>query len=219
MTNQASAILKLLLLACLIALSNILAHWLVDLLNFEIRPSNEPMVHRLIVLSMVAYALLTAVPFVPGVEIGLTVLMLLGPKIAVLVYLCTLAALSLSFLIGRFIPERVLVRFLRDLRFDKASRLLADLEGLDGRQRLMLMLERAPGRFVPYLLRHRYLALLVAVNLPGNIVVGGGGGIALMAGLSRLFSPTAFLLTVAVAVAPVPLAWMILGQDIVGRLP
>lgn len=36
-------------------------------------------------------------------------------------------------------------------------------------------------------------------------MLGGGGGIALAAGASRLISPRAFLLTIAVAVAPVPL--------------
>jgi hypothetical protein len=45
----------------------------------------------------------------------------------------------------------------------------------------------------------------VLINLPGNMLVGGGGGIALVAGMTRLFSWPAFLLTVAVAVAPVPL--------------
>jgi hypothetical protein len=37
----------------------------------------------------------------------------------------------------------------------------------------------------------------VALNVPGNFIVGGEGGIALFAGVSRLFSTPAFLLTVA----------------------
>lgn len=198
---------------CLIVLGNVLAQWLVERLDFEITPGNEPIVHRAIVISMVAYAILMAIPFVPGVEIGLAVLMILGPKIAVLVYLCTLAALSLSFLVGRLIPERILINLLRDLRFHKASGLLAQLEDLDSQQRLRLMLDRSPKRLIPFLLRYRYLALVAAVNLPGNIVIGGGGGIALMAGLSRLFSPSLFLLTIAIAISPVPLAWLIFGEN------
>lgn len=58
---------------------------------------------------------------------------------------------------------------------------------------------------MPRLLRHRYLALAVALNLPGNTLLGGGGGIALMAGLSGLYPMPAYLTTVAIAVAPVPL--------------
>ena len=191
---------------CLIVLGNFLTQWFVEWLDFEIRPSNEPMVHRAIVVSMIVYAILMAIPFVPGVEIGLAVLMILGPKIAIFVYLCTLAALSLSFIVGRLIPECMLVNFLRDLRFHKASRLLAQLEGLDSQRRLSLMLDRSPKRFVPLLLRYRYLALMV--------VIGGGGGIALMAGLSRLFSPSVFVLAVAIAISPVPLAWLMFGENL-----
>jgi hypothetical protein len=140
--------------------------------------------------------------------------MILGPRIAVLVYLCTLAALSLSFMVGRLIPEHMLINLLRDLGFDKASRLLVRVEGLDSHQRLSLILDQSPQKLIPFLLRYRYLALIVAVNLPGNIVIGGGGGIALAAGLCRLFSPPAFVLTVAIAIAPVPLAWLMFGENL-----
>lgn len=214
LSNRTRAILKILVFVCLIVFGNLLAQWLLDWLDFEIRPSNEPIVHRLIVVSMIAYAILLAIPFVPGVEIGLAVLMILGPKIVLFVYVCTLVALSVSFMVGRLIPEHMLINLLRDLRFDKASRLLARLEGLDSHQRLSLILNQSPQRFIPFLLRYRYLALIVAVNLPGNIVIGGGGGIALAAGLSRLFSPPAFVLTVAIAIAPVPLAWLMFGENL-----
>jgi len=67
------------------------------------------------------------------------------------------------------------------------------------------------SRVMPFLLRHRFLALMVALNLPGNALVGGGG-IGLMAGSSRLFAFPKFILTVAVAVSPVPLMVMISGM-------
>ena len=51
----------------------------------------------------------------------------------------------------------------------------------------------------------------LALNLPGNTLVGGGGGIAMVAGLSGLVSPLGFLVTVAVAVAPIPLLFLVLG--------
>lgn len=34
----------------------------------------------------------------------------------------------------------------------------------------------------------RYVALAVLLNIPGNVVIGGGGGIAFAAGMTRLFS-------------------------------
>ena len=62
-------------------------------------------------------------------------------------------------------------------------------------------------------MRHRYLAVAVALSIPGNSVIGGGGGISLVAGMSRLFGFSRFVLTLAVAVAPVPLLIVIFGTD------
>ncbi|MBT8458376.1 MAG: hypothetical protein KJN60_01785 [Boseongicola sp.] len=66
------------------------------------------------------------------------------------------------------------------------------------------------GRWLCRCLHHRCAALAVVINMPGNTILGGGGGIALAEGLSRLYQPTHFLATVAVAVAPVPITFMIL---------
>jgi hypothetical protein len=60
--------------------------------------------------------------------------------------------------------------------------------------------------------RYRYALIAMAVNLPGNALIGGGGSILFVAGLSRLFRPWAMAGTIALAVAPVPL--MIWGFDI-----
>ena len=80
------------------------------------------------------------------------------------------------------------------------------------KQRLALLVEQAPRRFIPTLLRFRYVALVLALNLPGNAVLGGGGGIAMVAGLSGMFSFPLFLLAASVAALPVPLMWLLLGR-------
>jgi hypothetical protein len=49
-------------------------------------------------------------------------------------------------------------------------------------------------------------------NLPGNAALGGGGGIAMMSGFSRLFTFGGFVTAVAVAIAPVPLVILITGS-------
>ena len=206
------AILKILLLVGLVVLGHYLTQWFIEQLSIEIKPSNEPTMHRIIMMSMFTYTILMSIPFVPGAEIGLAVLMIFGPKIAVFVYLATLGALSLSFGVGRFIPERILINFFHDLHCHRLSNLLAEFEGLDSQQRLKLMLARSPKRLVPYLLKYRYLALFLAINMPGNVVIGGGGGIALLAGLSRLFTPSRYFLTIAIAVSPIPLAVLIFGE-------
>lgn len=155
------------------------------------------------------YALLLSLPFVPGVELGWALMLLLGVEGVIGAYLATLAGLSLSYALGSRIPPEVIARLLRWLHLYRAATWLGRLESLDAAQRLDLLIARAPARIVPQLLRHRYLALAVAFNLPGNTLLGGGGGIGLLAGLSRLFTWPEYMLTVSLAVAPVPLLMLL----------
>lgn len=207
-------LLKLGGLILLIVAANFAADGVAEALRFEVRPSNEDLVHRMVMISAVAYALLIAIPFVPGVEIGLTLIGMLGPAIVFLVYLSTLAGLSTSFIVGRLISLEGLIGLLDDLRVRKASSLLRTIAPMAMDDRLAFLVANAPGRFIPFLLRHRYIALAIVLNLPGNIVIGGGGGIALMAGASRLYSVPGFLATIVLAVAPVPLAILVFGKEI-----
>ena len=48
---------------------------------------------------------------------------------------------------------------------------------------------------------------------PDNFVIGGGGGISLIAGVSKLYSAPGFLMTMAIAVAPIPMAILIFGKN------
>ena len=73
------------------------------------------------------------------------------------------------------------------------------------------LLDGQSARALRLAIRYRYVALAVAVNTPGNSIIGGGGGIMLMAGLSGIFSPLATVSTIAIAVSPVPLAMVFLG--------
>lgn len=156
------------------------------------------------VLALLLYALLLSFPFVPGVELGWALMMLLGVPGVIAVYLATVLGLALSFLVGRQLPLGWVCGLLGWLHLHRAEALVLRFQSLDTVGRLRLLLTRAPARVVPLLLRHRYLALAVAFNLPGNTLLGGGGGIGLLAGLSRLFALSHYLLTVTVAVAPVP---------------
>ena len=202
------------LFVCLIIAGNYLSQWILDSLDFEITPVNESTVHHIIIFSMIAYIVLMAIPFVPGAEIGLGFMMILGPKIVPLIYLCTLASLFLGFMMGRFIPEKNIIKFLQDIHLRKASLLMTELEDLDSQRRFDLLLERSPAVLVPFLLKYRYLALLIFINTPGNIVIGGGGGIAMSAGMSRLFTTPRYLLTIAIAVSPIPLFLLIFGENL-----
>lgn len=205
----------LVLLAVYLALLS--GGWLVgqelfDFAAIEVRPRNEPMVHKLIMTAMLVFIVASAIPFVPGAEVGLALLVVLGARVALLVYLGMVAALLLAYLVGRLVPAAAIGAAFAACGLDRAHGLVLQLAPLDARARLAFLAERAPRRLVPFLLRHRHLGLVVLLNLPGNSVVGGGGGIALCAGISGLFPMPGFLAAILLATAPVPMFfWLGLG--------
>lgn len=162
---------------------------------------------------LLAYALLIAIPFMPGIEIGISLLILKGASIAPLVYAATVMGLSLALLAGRFTPYTWLHGLLADLRLRRASNLVEHLAPMSREERLEHLAERAPHWLRPMVRTGRYLLLAVLLNLPGNSVIGGGGGIAFIAGFSRLFRPSIAILVIALAVSWVPLIVWIYGTD------
>jgi hypothetical protein len=163
-------------------------------------------------IALLVYIVLLALPFCPGIEVGLALLALGGREMAPLVYLATVVALVLAFVVGRFFPPGALVESLARLRLRRAAEALRQIAPLEGERRLQLLLGHGSPWRVRFLVRHRYLAVAIALNTPGNLVIGDGGGIALAAGFSRLFSLSWFALTVAVAVAPVPIVVLLAGS-------
>jgi len=123
------------LLVALVAAGYVAREWLALQLGALPLAAGQGLMSRLVLLSVAAYVLIMAVPFVPGVEIGLGLLMVFGAKIAPLVYLCTVASLSLSFAIGRLVPEQVLAALLGDLGLRRAARLIARYERLSPGER------------------------------------------------------------------------------------
>jgi hypothetical protein len=155
--------------------------------HITIWPHTEPMINGMIISGVALYVLLTAIPFVP------------------VVYIATIAALLLSYGVGRLIPERWLAAGFHWLGMQRAAGMIDSLSGLQGEARINQLLEQAPQRFVPWLMRHRFLALIALINLPGSALLGGGGGISMAVGMSRLVSFPMFLAAALIGVAPVPL--------------
>lgn len=151
---------------------------------------------------------LLALPFVPALEIGVLLMILFGVPGVVTVYLCAVLGLCLSFGLGRVIPFGVLLRLFGWLGLRRARELTARMRPLRGEEALEMLVSRAPNRLVPFLLRHRYVALAVLFNLPGNAVLGAGGGIGVLAGLSGLFAFPRYLLTLLVATLPLPVLFL-----------
>ena len=185
--------------------------WLVDITAIDLRPSNEPMVHAAIIATAGIFIVASATPFVPGAEIGFGMLVVFGANLALLVYMSMVAALLLAYLVGRLIPASVIASVFEYCGLTRAHHLVMKMTPLDPQARLALLTTSAPSGAASFLLRHRYLALIVLLNVPGNSIVGGGGGIALTAGMSGLFPFPAYLMSILLAVAPVPL-FFTLGQ-------
>lgn len=169
-----------------------------------------------VTISILAYALLIAIPFVPAIEIGLTLMMVQGPSFAPFLYLATVFGLFLAFLIGQRISLDWLHAFFRDLHMIKACALLDRIKTQTPQERLAALEDRLPKWLAPIATRYRYVTIGVVLSVPGNVVIGGGGGIMMTAGISRLFHAPAVLLTLLIAVAPVPLIIWVFGIDVFG---
>jgi len=185
----------------------------VEQINFQLWPEHEHLMVTVLWVAIVVYVLWMALPFVPGIELGLALMIMLGTRGIVLVYFCTLMSLSLSFTIGRLIPLNSFARFLGWLHLYKAWDLVLQLEPLNSEEKLNFLLRSAPSKIIPFLVKHRYLMIAVALNLPGNVLIGGGGGIGLISGMSRLYPFPKYILLVSLAITPLPLLFL------AGKLP
>ncbi|MCV2865886.1 hypothetical protein [Defluviimonas sp. WL0075] len=168
----------------------------------------------MLVLFLVVYALLIAVPFVPGVEVGLTLMAMEGPWIAPWIYLATVGGLSAAFAFGEGLSYARLHRFLTDLRMDRICRQIEKIQPLGTAARLALLEARAPTWARPLVSRYRYVLMAVLINLPGSTLIGGGGGLMFLAGFSRLFHTLPMIGTIMLAVAPVPIVFWAFGVDL-----
>ncbi len=169
--------------------------------------ANSPgMMIAILAILLIAYAVLIAVPFMPGIEVGISLLMLKGASIAPLVYAATVLGLLIAYFIGRLMPYAWVQRLFADLRLRRASEMVSRLEPLSRVERMALLSARAPDWLVPVLRTGQYVTLGLLLNVPGNALIGGGGGIAFIAGFSRLFRPGVTIVVFLIAVLPVPLA-------------
>lgn len=178
--------------------------WIAAQLDLQIWPQHGDVIELVIVSMVVAFVIAMATPFVPGIEIGLALMLLLGPGGIVMVYLCTQLSLALSFLLGTTIRPRYLSSICRWLQFEQASQLLTELDRTPPELRMWRLARRSNSRWVSLLERYRGPALALILNLPGNAVLGGAGGIAMVAGMSHACSFPRFLALMAISTMPVP---------------
>ena len=168
------------------------------------------MIGTLLVI-LLLYAALIAIPFVPGIEIGISLLMLKGAAIAPMVYGATVLGLMLAFVMGRLLPYGWIRSTLVDLRLARMSALFERLAPMSRTDRLAVLMERVPHWARPIIGGGRYVLLAALLNIPGSALIGGGGGISFIAGFSRLYRPLLTFFVIALAVLPVPATVWFMG--------
>ena len=207
-------ILRLVLVLAVAYAVHLCLDWLMHLTDDLPQATGTAVRSSILGIALLAYALMIAFPFVPGIEIAISLILVRGPEIAPFIYLATAGGLLLAFYAGRYLPYRWLTGLFEDLRLRRASALLARIEHLSPERRLALMRRQLPGRLGQWAVNYRYVALALLINMPGSFLIGGGGGICLMAGLTGLFRPRATTITIALAVLPFPLTVWILGPGV-----
>ncbi|WP_097928201.1 hypothetical protein [Monaibacterium marinum] len=176
-----------------------------DLLAYSVK-------HNLLAMLLFGYAMLLALPFVPGVTLGFAIMMVFGPQTAPVVWLASVCGLTFTFSLGRIAPRAWFAPLLVRVGLQEKLRYLQAGAGFSEQERLLGLFGAHP--WVARLIGWRYVALAVLVVLPGNVLIGGAGGISLLAGLSRAFHPVKFVLAVGLPMAPLPFAVYVFGIDI-----
>ncbi len=139
------------------------------------------------------YALLLAIPFIPSVEIGLLIMMVFGKAGAISAYLATVIGLNLAYAIGRALSHRI------DGTADRPGHSCLP-GGIASRVRQFM--DRLPQG-------SPIIALMLLLNLPANTLLGGGGGIALVYGATRMLPWPVFAVTVCCATSVIPMLFLL----------
>jgi len=156
-------------------------HWLQGLADQSRTP-------EMLTILCIVYALLLAIPGVPGLEVGL-VMMGVFQEVGILAaWLCTIVGLNLAFVAGRKLPRAKIERFLtpKNVPEDELPPFARNQHDT-----MTLVLER--NRIGRWVLKwtgppggwRRYVLIAFLFNMPGNFVLGGGGGIGLFCGTSE----------------------------------
>ena len=163
-------------------LFGVVLSWQSSRLGIDVTPTNLSMASLLLV--GFSYSILLAIPFVPAIEIGILLMVLFGKSGILAAYLATIVGLNLSYWVGRFLSRGALPNWLIQAQM-KTSQILQKLDG--------------KANYYPE------VGLILLFNLPSNSLIGGGGGIAMVAGVTKMISPLGFFATQALACAPLPL--------------
>ena len=161
----------------------------------------DPLVHglkekadwRTLMIIGITYMILLSIPFVPGVELGWLLIILVGKSAVFPVYILTVLGLMVSFTIGKKFSQSKITSWLNVAALNKHF------------EKRMGTVSTRFNFLKNFIHHYRYLLVMILLNMPGSAIIGGGGGVSFVCGMNKGFSWRGFLLTLLVSVAPVPI--------------
>lgn len=155
----------------------------------------------IVMVTSAIYALALAVPFLPAVELGWMVMAAFGPLGIISIWLATPLGLLIAFSLGYWMRDWPVLTRLRQ-RFQQQ---VGEAEEQKATLRTRLLLYAGH-----HMAAHPSITLAILINLPGNWIIGGGGGIGMVAGASGLYRPLPYFLILIPATSVVAIL-MLLG--------
>ena len=162
----------------------------------SISERNSDAVFYSLIIACVCYGLLLMLPFVPALELGLLLMSIYGADGIIGAYVATVSALMLSFFVGCKLGQHRKIHWSANESKTQTSR------QKQIRNRLLM-------GFYKNVSRRPYMSLALLLNMPGNVVLGGAGGIAMMAGASGHMQFFRYGLTVMLATSVLPILFMV----------
>ena len=125
------------------------------------------------------YLLLLSLPFVPRVELGLLLMCVFGQQSILPIYFASIGGIMLAFTAGQCLSkEQISDWMIRLVLLPRSANTNSETDEWVKQPFLSRTSQRYPW-LERYLKQYRYVSLMILFNLPGNYLIGGGGGIAL----------------------------------------
>lgn len=144
-----------------------------------------------LVITCSLYAMVLMIPFAPGLELGLLIMAMFGIPGIIGAWTATVIGLCMAFIVGQLTRDSRLI-----------SAVKRKFLSHEGKSKAIRWIRKRLAQFP-------YVSLALLLNVPGNMVIGGGGGIALSAGALGNLSLSRFFITVVMACGVVPMMLII----------
>jgi len=167
-------VLWLALIAAVALVLHSFVGWAMGFISAVNADAGSLMMVNILIVTLIVYALLIATPFMPGIEVGVGLLLMQGASIAPYVYLATVSGLMFAYLIGSTIPLKWLRKFFCDLGLKRVCAFLDQAETTPIETRLAQQRAMLPKWLGKLTVDYKYVTIAVLLNLPGTFAIGGG---------------------------------------------